>query len=222
MVYKGVRKRKMKNTAYKKLKKEIMSGERLPGSTLIEREISDKYDISRTPVREILWRLASDSLLEQEPSGGYITRKISLEEIFNIFQSREGVEGMATRLACLKGDAKYFSKINKIGKKIKEVDIEKNTQEGVFFGRKLHDEIIEMANNPFLSQFYNKLENLSALTRNITQRSILIEKKSQESHLAIIDALEEKDEEKSEHCMREHLRITCRLMVNHFYPSLFK
>ncbi|RLC38484.1 MAG: hypothetical protein DRH33_04445 [Candidatus Nealsonbacteria bacterium] len=78
------------------------------------------------------------------------------------------------------------------------------------------------ASNPFLSQFYNKLRNLSSLTRNITQRSILIEKKSQESHLTIINALEERDEEKSEYCMREHLRTTCRLMADYFYPNLFK
>ena len=213
---------KEKNTIYKELKKEIMSGELLPGSSLVEREISDEYSISRTPVREILWRLASDGLLEQEPSGGYTIRKISLEEIFNIFQSREGIEGMATRVACLKGDAKFFARIKEIGKKIKEVDIEKNSQEGVFFGRKLHDLIIATAGNPFLSEFYNKLKNLAILTRNITKKSVSIEKKSQESHLAIINALEEKDEEKCEHCMRAHLRITCRLMVNHFYPSLFK
>jgi len=212
----------MKNTVYKELKAKIMSGKLLPGSSLVEREISDEYSISRTPVREILWRLASDGLLEQEPSKGYIVRKVSLEEIFNIFQSREGIEGIAARLACLKGDAKFFSKINEIGKKIKEVDIEKNTQEGVFFGRKLHDVIIYTASNPFLSQFYNKLRNLSSLTRNITQRSILIEKKSQESHLTIINALEERDEEKSEYCMREHLRTTCRLMADYFYPNLFK
>src|SRR5665648_18590 len=210
------------NTIYKVLKKEITSGKLLPGSSLVEREISEKYGISRTPVREILWRLASDGLLNKEPLRGYITKKISLEEIFNIFQTREAIEGMAARLACLKSDANFFSKINEIEKKIKEVDIEKNTQEGVLLGRKLHDVIIDAAGNPFLSQFYKKLEDLSALTRNITQSSILIEKKSQESHLAIIDALEEKDETKSEHCMREHLRITCRLMVNHFYPSLLK
>lgn len=212
----------MKNTIYKELKTKIMSGKLLPGSSLVEREISDEYSISRTPVREILWRLASDGLLEQEPSRGYVIRKISLEEIFNIFQSREGVEGMAARLACQKGDAKFFSKINEIGKKIKEVDIEKNTQEGVFFGRNLHDLIITTANNNFLSEFYNKLRDLTALTRNITQKSVFIEKKSQELHLEIINSLEERDEEKSEYCMREHLRTTCRLMADYFYPNLFK
>jgi len=211
-----------KNTIYKELKKEIMSGKLLPGSNLVEREISNEYSISRTPVREVLWRLASDGLLKQEPSGGYIVKKISLEEIFNIFQSREAIEGMAARLACQKGDDNFFSNIKEIRERIKEINIEKNSQEGIFFGRKLHDLIITTANNAFLSEFYNKLRDLAALTRNITQKSVLIEKKSQESHLVIINSLEEKDEEKSEYYMREHLRITCRLMADYFYPNLFK
>ena len=211
-----------KNTIYKELKKEIMSGKLLPGSNLVEREISNEYSISRTPVREILWRLASDGLLEQELSGGYIIRKISLEEIFNIFQSREAIEGMAARLACQKGDDNFFSNIKEIRERIKEIDIDKNSQEGVFFGRKLHDLIIATADNAFLSEFYNKLRDLAALTRNITQKSVLIEKKSQELHLVIINSLEVKDEEKSEYYMREHLRITCRLMADYFYPHLFK
>ena len=135
---------------------------------------------------------------------------------------REGIEGIAARLACQKGDAKFFANIDKIKKRIQAIDIEKNTQEGVLFGRKLHDLIIETASNPFLSEFYNKLRNLSTLTRNITQQSISIEKKSQEMHLSILKALEEKNEEKSEHYMREHLRTTCRLLVNYFYPNLFK
>ncbi len=213
---------KDKNIIYKELKKEIMSGNLLPGSVLVEREISNKYSISRTPVREILWRLSSDGLLEQEPSGGYTIRKISLEEIFNIFQSREAIEGIAARLACQKGDDNFFSNIKEIRERIKEIDIEKNSQEGVLFGRKLHDLIIATANNAFLSEFYKKLRNLAALTRNITKRSVLIEKKSQESHLTIINALQEKDEEKGEHYMREHLRITCRLITDFFYPHLFK
>jgi len=129
---------------------------------------------------------------------------------------------MAARLACQKGDDSFFSNIKEIREKIKEIDIEKNSQEGIFYGRKLHDLIITTANNTFLSEFYKKLRDLAALTRNITQKSVLIEKKSQESHLDIINSLEEKDEAKSESCMREHLRITCRLMVNNFYPSLFE
>ena len=56
-----------------------MSGNLLPGNALVERELCSKYNISRTPMREILWKLASDGLLDQERSKGYTVKKISLE-----------------------------------------------------------------------------------------------------------------------------------------------
>ena len=210
-----------KNTIYNELKIEIMSGNLLPGNALVERELCSKYNISRTPMREILWKLASDGLLDQERSKGYSVKKISLEEIFNIFQSREAIEGMAARLACQKGDDDFFSKIIKIGERIQEIDIEKRPQDGIHFGRKLHDLIITTANNPFLLKYYHVLRNITALTSNITKKSISIEKQSQKFHLTIINAIKERDEEKSEYCMREHLRITCRMMIDYFYPNLF-
>jgi len=212
----------MKNTTYGKLKTKIISGKLLPGSILVEREVGGEYGISRTPVREILLQLISDGLINRDPSMGYTVRKISLEEIINIFQCREAIEGMAARLACQKGDDNFFSVTKELKAKLEKINIEKNVQEGVIIGRKLHDLIIVAANNTFLKEFYHKLRNITALTRNITRKSIFIEKKSKESHLVIINALEEKDEEKSEHCMREHLRTTCRMMADYFYPDLFK
>lgn len=212
----------MKNTAYKELKAKIMSGKISPETILVEREISDEYNISRTPVREILWKLASDGLIVKGPSREYTVRKISSEEIFNIYQIREGLEGIAARLACRKGDANFFLALKQIKEKLKEIDIEKNYQKSFLYGRKLHDLIIASACNPFLSEFYKKLINLTAFTRNIAQNTYLIESKSINSHLQIINALEERDEDKSEQCMREHLRLTCQLMVNYFYPNIFK
>ena len=211
---------KTKEIIYNKLKKRIINGEILPGNILTEREICNEYNISRTPVREILWHLMSDGLLKKDPSREYIVTILSLDEIFNIFQSRESIEGMATRIACLKSHENFLTKINNLGEKIKKIDIDKNPQEHVFYGRQLHDSIIAMADNPFLTEFYEKLKDLSALIRNITKNSASIEKKSQEAHLKIINAINKKDEDKSEYYMRKHLKTTCRFIVEYLYPNI--
>lgn len=210
-----------KNTIFNELKDQIISGKLLPNTYLSERNISDQYKISRTPLREILWRLKSNGLISRGPSGGYIVRNISLEEICDIFQTRESIEGIAARIACLKGDEKFLVEIKKLGERIKEIDINRNPQEHVLFGRQLHDIIVITADNPFLLEFYKKLKDLSALIRNITKNSHLIEKKSKEAHLKIIDVLNKKDEEKSEKYMREHLKTTCKLMIETLYPNIF-
>jgi len=210
----------MKKEIYSKMKKEITSGKILPGTSIIEREISEKYSISRTPVREILWHLASDGLLIKDYTGGYVVRKISLDEIINLFQSREGIEGMAAKLSCQKGDRHFFLELDQLSESLKNINIEKDPKGSVFYGRKLHDAIISAANNPFLTDFYKKLRTISSLTRSITKYSSHIEKNSLDSHLKIINAIQEKDEGKAEHYMREHLKVTCKLMIEYFYPSL--
>lgn len=212
----------MKNSIYQAIKKKITSGEIPPGAVLVEREICNKYGLSRTPIREILWYLNSDGLVRKDSSGGYVVRNISIDDIINIFQSREAIEGVAARLACAKGDNQFYSEIGELKNILEQVDIEKNPQEGVKYGTELHDLIIRAANNPFLSEFYKKLRTISALTRNITQRSVEIEKKSLGFHLAIIKALEQRDEEQAEYLVREHLRRTCRLLIDGFFPSPLK
>jgi DNA-binding GntR family transcriptional regulator len=205
-----------KEDVYKILKKRILEEELAPGQWLVERDISDSYKISRTPVREILRVLAADGLVTMEPSKGYSVRKLSIEEIVEIFQAREAVEGMAARLCCLRGDGRFFSRVERLKTQFGQMDIEKDSSLGVIVGDELHSAIVEAANNAPILEFYQKLRNLAALTRNITKRSIEIEENSRKGHLTITNAILEKDEVKSEQCIREHINSTCRLLTESF------
>ncbi|MBD3306673.1 FCD domain-containing protein [candidate division KSB3 bacterium] len=204
----------MKNeNIYQDLKQKIIDEELLPEQWLVEREIGETYGISRTPVRELLRRLVSDGFLELKPGKGYLVRKLSLEEVIEIFQAREAIEGMTARLACQKGDEPFFRQINALRQRLEKLDIEENSALGVMLGKELHSAIAVAANNALVFEFYEKLRNLAALTRNISKKSIGIEQRSKDAHLALMKALEEKDADKSEQCMRDHLRSTCRSLV---------
>jgi DNA-binding GntR family transcriptional regulator len=156
------------------LKRRIIGEEYSPGQWIIEREICEKYGLSRTPVREILRKLVSDGLIELQPAKGYLVRKLSWEEVVAIFQAREGVEGMAARLACRKSNQEFFLRLEELRDQLEKVDIEKKPAQGVSIGNTLHDLIVETADNFLLSQFYLKLQNLAALTCNITRKSTSI------------------------------------------------
>jgi DNA-binding GntR family transcriptional regulator len=86
----------------------------------------------------------------------------------------------------------------------------------VVIGSALHDLIAETAKNSLLFEFYQKLKNLAAITRNITKKSVNIEHHSKDEHLELMKAIEEKDSEKGEQCMRKHLRETCRRLVEEY------
>jgi len=150
----------------------------------------------------------------------FVVRRLGLEQIFEIFQTREAIEGMAARLACRRGGEAFRAKLRDIKKRIINVNIESDPKLGIALGRELHKAIMGAANNGILADINERLENLTVLTANITKRSPAIEKASGNAHLNIINAMLQQDEDKGEQLMREHLRETCRNVVDQFYPGM--
>ena len=211
-----------KTTVYEDIRRQITDERLAPGQWLIERELCETYRMSRTPIREILWKLTADGFLEQEANRGFIVRRLGLEQIFEIFQAREAIEGMATRLACRRGGEAFHAELREIKKRIAATDIAANPAKGVGLGRELHRAIMAAAGNRIMGDINERLENLTVLTANITKRAPTIEKASADAHLGIINALLQNDEEKAEQRMREHLRETCRHVVEQFYPGMLE
>ncbi len=209
-----------KQAVYEHIKQQIIDEKLSPGHWFVERELCAAYGLSRTPIREILWKLTSDGFLEQEPNRGFVVRKLGLEQIFEVFQAREAVEGMAARLACSKGSESFRSALREMMEKLNKLDAETDPAQGSALGRQLHGAIMEAARNRIMVGIYENLKNLSILTSNITRKSPNIEKVSKEAHVILITALLEQDEDKSERIMREHMRDTCRQIVEQFYPNM--
>lgn len=85
------------------LRQRIVQGE-LPGGTrLYEVALSEQLQISRTPVREAMSRLAEEGLLERAPSGGFQVRAFSLADVIDAIELRGVLEGTAARLAAERG-----------------------------------------------------------------------------------------------------------------------
>jgi DNA-binding GntR family transcriptional regulator len=209
-----------KSTVYEDIRRQIVEEKLAPGQWLIERELCETYSMSRTPIREILWKLMADGFLEQEANRGFVVRRLGLEQIFEIFQAREAIEGMAARLACRRGGDAFRATLREVKKKIAKANIESDPQLGIALGRELHKAIMGAAHNGIMADINERLENLTVLTANITKRSPTIEKTSADAHLKIINAMLQQDEEKGEQLMREHLRETCRHVVEQFYPGM--
>lgn len=209
-----------KNSVYEDIRRQIAEEKLLPGQWLVERELCETYRMSRTPIREILWKLTADGFLDQETNRGFMVRRLGLEQIFEVFQAREAIEGMAARLACRRGGEAFHAKLREIRKKIAKANVESDPVSGITLGRELHQAIMAAAQNTIMADIGDRLENLTVLTSNITKRSPAIEKASADAHLSIINAMLQGDEDRGEHLMREHLRETCRHVVEQFYPGM--
>ncbi len=81
------------------IEEAIISGEIEPGSILRQESLSEQYDVSRTPIREALRRLAALGLVQFEPNRGVRVRTLSREELREAFLVRAELESLATALA---------------------------------------------------------------------------------------------------------------------------
>jgi DNA-binding GntR family transcriptional regulator len=86
-------------TAYAVLREAIVTNTLKPGTRLRADELAKKLGVSKTPVREALRKLQAEDLITVQPGNALTVKSISEAELFEIYYTREALEGMAARLA---------------------------------------------------------------------------------------------------------------------------
>ncbi len=81
------------------LRDAIIEGELAPGSRLVERELSERLEVSRIPIREALPQLEADGLIQTLPRRGSFVTQLSLRDISELFDVRTSLDVLAARLA---------------------------------------------------------------------------------------------------------------------------
>lgn len=85
------------------LRAAILAGEFAPGERIYEQGLSERLQVSRTPIREALKSLAGEGLLDHVPNRGYYVRQYSLDDIIEAYEIRGALEGLAARRAAQHG-----------------------------------------------------------------------------------------------------------------------
>lgn len=84
---------------YGRLRRGIVEGDFLPGSRLVEQRLADRFECSRTPIREAVRRLESEGLVVVERNRGARVRPLTEHEIADLYDVRARLEGYAASLA---------------------------------------------------------------------------------------------------------------------------
>jgi DNA-binding GntR family transcriptional regulator len=81
------------------IEEAIVSGELAPGTVLRQEQLSEQFEVSRTPIREALRKLAALGLVSFEPNRGVRVRTITREDLREAFLVRAELESLATEVA---------------------------------------------------------------------------------------------------------------------------
>ena len=89
----------LRDIIFEKLQQAIFSGKFKSGERITEKEITEELKVSRTPVREALYRLASTGLIKIIPHRGFVISRWSSKEIKDVIELRIALEVFAVKLA---------------------------------------------------------------------------------------------------------------------------
>lgn len=83
---------------HRRLKEMILSFELYPGTRLTEGELSERFGVSRTPIREVVQRLEMERLMTVRPKQGCFVRELDIDEINDYYQVRMALERLMLQL----------------------------------------------------------------------------------------------------------------------------
>lgn len=93
----------LKERAYEELKSLILNETFPPGTFLSERQLSVRLQMSKTPIRAALERLEMDGFVSVAPQQGILVRKLSMDEVVDLFDIRSALETFVVRQLAARG-----------------------------------------------------------------------------------------------------------------------
>ncbi|HKI90880.1 MAG TPA: GntR family transcriptional regulator [Gaiellaceae bacterium] len=145
------------------IEEAIVSGELEPGTVLRQEQLSEQFEVSRTPVREALRRLAALGLVSFVPNRGVRVRTISRDELHEAFMVRAELEGLATEVAATKISDEEIAELDACEKRFAQISQELRAREPgegrrsimgdwVRANHAFHDVIYRVADLPLVEQ----------------------------------------------------------------------
>jgi GntR family transcriptional regulator of vanillate catabolism len=206
----------------------LLRGDFQPGERISELPLVARLGVSRTPIRLALDRLAHEGLLEASPTGGFVVRAFTLEDVWDAIEIRGVLEGAAARLAAER--LEHDSELTQLREYRDEMDamISLRSDPDVFaqpdidsFARYLdlneafHSEIVTLSKSGMLRRSLTQVNAVpfaspSAMVyaRIKLPRAPQMFAVSHEHHRSIVDSIERRQGARAEALAREHSLMT--------------
>ncbi len=205
------------------LRELILGGELKPGTRIAELWLVERLQVSRTPVRMALVKLAEEGLLDAMPNGGFAVKAFSEDDIHDAIELRGTLEGLAARLAAERGvSAVLMSEARAVLARIDEALAEPALNDDTFGlyvdqNARFHGLLAEMAGSTLVAR---QLERAVALpfaspngfvmAQSVGPRARDVLVVAQAQHHMVLEAITDHEGTRAEALMREHARIARR------------
>ncbi|MGR3616384.1 MAG: GntR family transcriptional regulator [Paracoccaceae bacterium] len=190
--------------AYALILEAIDVGVYKPGDRLVESDLAERFGVSRTPIREALQRLETQSLLERD-GRSLIVASLDHNQMAELYMVRRELEGLAAGLAAQHATDEEIRVLKDM------VDADNALVDDPVAlsraNRRFHEQIHLASHNRYLVQQLDLVHRTMAL---MATTSLAVEGRgeiAQSEHAAIVTAIEARDPEAAAVALKEHISV---------------
>lgn len=187
---------------YNILRQRIINLQLKPGAKIDIGKIATEFDISETPIRDALKKLSKDGLVKIESRRGYYVVKLSKRDIEEIYDLRKLLESYAFSSSINNIKSSELDELRDMWINMKNKGKHRiDPQEFYLTDQEFHLKIVKRCENHWLQNIFFQIYDLV----RICQHMYMDIKSALDEHIAIVDAIKEKDIDKAKKLLEIHI-----------------
>ena len=198
-----------KKEVYETLRFQIVTNTIGPNEILNEKELMEHFEVGRSPLREVLFKLQEEELLITLPRLGYMVSPLDISEVRELVELRRELEGFAGALAAERITPSQLDELSMIIQKEEHESPEGHEAQNIseYFDTQFHHIIYEATGNRKLIKILEALHIIMLrIWFHMGFKSIGFSKQAKNLH-EVLEALTNKDPVKARQSMEEHVEI---------------
>lgn len=183
----------------------IEYGELSPGERISEKQLCDRFGVSRTPLREALKVLATEGLIELLPNRGARVIRLTMKSVKDTYDLMAALEGLSGELACQHISDAEITAIRQLHDMMLEHYRNRDLLPYFQVNRQIHESILAASNNAVLQETYSNLNQRIKRVRYSKKMTERYWSQAVKDHDNMMVALENRDGCLLGQILRDHL-----------------
>ena len=188
------------------LRESILSLQYQPAQRLVERELCDRFGVSRTVIREALRHLEADGLVELVPNRGPVVSAVSADDARALFDIREKVESMAVRYFAERATAKQKKRLAAALKRVEQAYRDRRLIDELRAKDSFYSVLFEGCGNAVIVSTLRTLHNRAQMLRAHSLQAPGRSAQAASELREVVRAIEAGDVEGAQCAAAEHVR----------------
>ncbi|MGD2269863.1 MAG: GntR family transcriptional regulator [Desulfobacterales bacterium] len=218
---------RLSEVAYQKIKELIVTLKLRPRDQIDENVLAQELSVGRTPIREALFRLVAENLVDVVHGRGFFVRDISLSDLRDLFETMLILERSAVSLAARRIKKDQIETLRQINAELRHVWLKKDFLQVTLLNSKFHRLIYKATDNVFL---FTYLDNLQSQTQRLayicfSKEPAAYDIKSHaelsiKDHQSLIKLFKRRNDLEAVNVITDHIKLFQRRVHQFTSPSL--